>query len=538
MIVTTKSDIITIDGVDTRKKVFMVRGDESYAHSTNITLNRDESIDTGSDVKGFCLALTGEIYRNIGSSNIIIYDGEEILKTFDINDNQHSFRIDDLYLSYNVEHELYAVLKGNNQCMGSKSKKLNLSVPLPDELHTSITFNNVPTNIEANSSIPLNLTAKQSNVNVPDGTIVRIYDNNNHIADLETTGGVASMSITNVAQGRHTITASIEESATVTSVSSSIDVSAGYDIIFYECPSVFFNNADNIVKFKVQDYFGDSVSNATVNFTNQHKVTNSQGIATFTIRNINNNTNYSASVGTSSVSKLLNSFTVSSINIGSEDGIVATNYNEQINIKVNGEGYDGELPLTISDGESFKEAKVFGNKDYIYTYQGQGRGDVTITASCGNTGSSVQIEDLKMGYKALSYEYDLRVGMNLSEYTLDSKGMLIILKPTALNGAFNFITENPSNSIEFKLNGVQSAKYISLGLKNGGMYTFTNPSLQNTDVVKIVREDSQLLYYLNDELVHTNSVGDGITNMWEIGFTSYPDNKYPPRIRIDELKIK
>ena len=77
--VTTKYDKIYDEemGKEVRKKVFMIRGGEAYARSTDIVLTN--TTPTSGDIKGFLTSLTATVHRNIGSSKVVFYDGEEIL---------------------------------------------------------------------------------------------------------------------------------------------------------------------------------------------------------------------------------------------------------------------------------------------------------------------------------------------------------------------------------------------------------------------------------------------------------------------------
>ena len=405
---TTKYDKIG----DSRKKVFMIRGDEAYAHTTNITLEQNGNITTG-DNRGFKINLRGTIYRNLGSSNVTIYDGEEILSLIPIGDGEHSFSLNNLYLSYVYDHELYAVFDANSQCMGSKSKKIALNVPLPSTLKTSITFDNLPTQVNPNANVNVRMIARMNNDIVADGTEIKVYDNNVLVGTGETSDGVATVTINGMSQGKHTITASIEKSTTINATSSSADISCGYNMEFTTIPNIFMNNTNNTVRITVRDYYDAVVPNKSVSFASKTATTNNQGVATFTITSMTNGSTYTATCSGSTVSRTVNAFTVSSLNLSVEDGVTATNQDEKISIALTGSGYTGSIPTTITTSTGISNSTYLRNNDVTdWYYQGESAGDVTVSVKCGNLTKTVTIEDIQMGYKANSYQYNLDYSYN------------------------------------------------------------------------------------------------------------------------------
>ena len=313
------------------------------------------------------------------------------------------------------------------------------------------------------------------------------------------------------------------------------------NITYDTVPTVFYNGMSNTVKIRVNDWYGNGVGNATVSFNSTNTTTNSNGIATFNPTNMIDGQTYTATCNGCSVSQVMNAITVTDVEVKIiQDGICALNYSEPLTVTLSGEGYTGAIPVTITDGTNTKTVDIVPNTDYPYEYQGMGNGDVTITASCGTASDSATIEDLLSGYKGIDYDYNLTIGKDaISRAFKESDGILIVFasKVTGANQSVTFYTTEIPNSMEFVVKGVQKADKIKFGLLNGGNYIFNG--LTALDKVKIVREDTVLKYYKNDELVHTNQVGDAVLNMWEIKVLNFPiTEKLETRIRIDELKIK
>lgn len=517
------------------KKVFMLRGDEAYARSTDTALSYSNLV-TG-DIRGFKIDLTVNLYRTIGSSTVLIYDGDTVIKSVNVASNQSSVTISNVYLSYNVEHSLQAVYQGNSQCLKSKSKRIALTEPLPSSLATSIEFVDAPTQVSVDSDATLNLYAHIDNVAVPDGTPILLYVDDELIGQEDTSDGSATIHTGALELGLHNIQAVIEQSATVNRVESEIQISSGVNITYDSVPTVFYNGMDNTVKIRVNDWYGNGVSGANVSFNSTTTTTGSNGIATFSPRNMVNGETYTATSNGCSVSKVMNAITITGVDVELvQDGVCALNYTEPLTITISGEGYTGAIPTTITDGANTSTVNIVPNTSYAYEYQGRGGGDVEVTATCGTASDSVIIEDMLSGYKAMDYEYNLIMAKNVLNVTKDSNGILITTKNT-LNGDVTFYTEETPSSIEFNVKGCQNGQYLKFGLLNGGNYSFGN--ITALDKVKIVRENTTLNYYLNNELVYTNQVGDGVTNVWQIKFSDIPlTEKLETRIRIDELKIK
>lgn len=533
--VTTKT--MKIDGQT--KKVFMIRGDEAYARSTDTALSYSNLVS--GDIRGFKIDLTINLYRTLGSSSVLIYDGDTVIKSVNVASNQSSVTISNVYLSYNVEHSLQAVYQGNSQCLKSKSKRIALSEPLPSSLATSIEFIDAPTQVSVDSDVALELYAHIDGVAVPDGTPILLYVDDVLVGQEDTSDGTATIHTGALEIGLHKIQAVIEQSSTVNRVESNIEISSGVNITYDSVPSVFYNGTQNTVKIRVNDWYGDGVGNATVSFNGTTTTTNSNGIATFNPTNITNGQTYTATSNGCSVSRVMNAITVTDVEVKIiQDGICALNYSEPLTITVSGEGYTGAIPTTITDGTNTKTVDIVPNTDYPYEYQGMGNGDVTITASCGTASDSATIEDLLSGYKGIDYDYNLTIGKDaISRAFKESDGILIVFasKVTGANQSVTFYTVETPNSMEFVVKGVQKADKIKFGLLNGGNYIYNG--LTALDKVKIVREDAVLKYYKNDELVYSNQVGDAVLNMWQISYVNDSIiDKVDGRIRIDELKIK
>lgn len=528
--VTTKYDKIYDKelGKEVRKKVFMIRGDEAYARSTDIVLSY--STPVSGDVKGFKTTLTATVHRNIGSSKVVFYDGEEILGMADIGSGVHTVSLSDLYLSYVNEHEFYAEFKSNSQCLGSKSKKMKLTVPIPSTLETSITFNNPTTQINEGSTATVSATARVNNELVEDGTQILFYDNDTLVDTVETVSGVASTTVTPTGGGVHTIKASIEGSSSINPTTSSYNLNVGYNITFQQVPTII-NGVSNTVKVSVRTWSDTAVANASVSMTDATaQTTDANGIASFVYTNAVTK-DYTASYNNSSTTRRIYAYTPTSINITSESSIVGNGETLPISFTLNGNGNLISINGNVTGATlSPRNTLFFHNNDTeVRDYVGTGIGDVTLTASVGNVSKSYTIKDYLMYWtptlkKNASFSTNIAVNGSYSE---TPTGMLLV---GGGSSSMEFKTQTANCQMEFDV--VETTMTSCQIGTDENMTTVT--SFSANDSIKVVLESGTQKVYRNNALISTVSYTNPTT--WKIQFPSSLSGYQ--WVRINNLKIK
>ena len=103
-----------------KENVFMLRDDESYVSSTKTILTvTDPVVEEEYDYLMYGVDVTINVLREIGTSNVILYDGDNVLDSFDWSRSAISEHYD---FPVGTSHDLRAIFNGNRYCLTSQSK--------------------------------------------------------------------------------------------------------------------------------------------------------------------------------------------------------------------------------------------------------------------------------------------------------------------------------------------------------------------------------------------------------------------------------
>lgn len=475
--------ISTVYDKDLKQKVFMVRGDESYARTTDISLTLG-TITTG-DIKGLKIAtITINLYRTRGASSIVLYDGDEILHMQNINQGTSTVTLSNIYLSYGLDHNLWVEYKGNSSCLSSKSKITTVNKPIPSNLTAVITRNESTSQLTTGANIPINCTVTVNGSNVSNGTIVSIYIDGELNTTATTTSGVASTSISDISDGKHTVRLDVASSSGMLGNSLSYDVMIGYKVSIIQYPSPFVTGINNTFKTKVLNYNNSPVSSATVTMNSSSQSTNSSGIATHTISSYSGTTITATCNGNTSPSVTLDKFSPSSIDITYDYGtLMAT-------ATVYGMGTSSNwiVPLTFSIG---------GTSNTYYTSSGGTASKKitatgTLTVSCGSVSKTFSISDV-----ICSWSY----GTN-TRFTYTATGSVTEYPSYIGLGIFSSITLTSPNTtsertVDFTVASDNYDQYSSVVEIMVGNQTIAVSFNEETDYQAIITNNSMTLYKQN-----------------------------------------
>lgn len=294
---------------DIKKKVFIVRGDEAYARQTKSELILG-STTTDGRMKGFAKPITVNLYNTYGSGTVTIYDNDTAIYSRPITSSVTTFTVNDKYLAYGYSHTLYCKYSGSDYCLPNKSRKVSITVPVPDDLKVVITRNNTSTTqINHGANIPINVTATIDDEPVADDTEVLVYVDGEYKTTLTTTSGVATGNISGIADGKHSVMCVVEDGISVYGGSLTYDINIGYKVYILSYPNPFVTNLTNKATVQVTDYDDNPISGGTVSINSYSGTTNSDGIATITISSYING-QYYATYSDGSVSSNVASSTI------------------------------------------------------------------------------------------------------------------------------------------------------------------------------------------------------------------------------------
>lgn len=387
---------------DKRKKVFMVRGDEAYAHTVDVDLTY--STPTTTSIKGFKTSLTATLYRHQGKSTVVFYDGEELIKDGNLatTQNTSTYTLSDIYLSYGVEHDLYAVYIPNQYTLRGKSKTVKATVEFPESLKTNIIIDNYEPTIDENGDQYIVASIKQGSTDVDDDTPVKVYLDNEYYSTEYVDDGEISTTIASIEKGEHTFTLEVESSETLMYADKSQKFYSGYNVEITEAPTYFITGQDNIVKVKVTELDGTLKSGAGVTLASVQKFTDDNGIATFNFTSPVAGTYTASTHGSSSQSitfTVIDPTTIGIERYGSDSLNVA--YDNPYTIKIATPYPNADISVIKNDdSSSVGHLRLDENGEGYFTRTGQGKGETKYTAYYGEASNSLILYDYLTYWKS------------------------------------------------------------------------------------------------------------------------------------------
>ena len=247
------------------KKCFIVKDTESYARTTDIDLIVGSN--TYHNLESFTVPISVQVYRDTGSSEIAIWDNDDLLGIYSYTaslDSSTPTVLDSaLELSYNTRHSLRAEYRGNNDCLKSVSKYVPIEIETPPSVLTSITINNAVNSYVFNSiTLSFTVNATASTVSGHDTGTAHIYvDDEEFTTKSFTFNESATVSLDSVDDGLHTVRVVFDGDSYVTASTKEWQFSKG-GVVEISAPrnTVLTHSFDLTATLK--DYFGDEYQSA------------------------------------------------------------------------------------------------------------------------------------------------------------------------------------------------------------------------------------------------------------------------------------
>ena len=402
-------ELINEEKVITQKKVFRIAGDESYARTTNVVFSN--LTYSSRNTQGYILTAKVDVLRDYGDSTITIHDGDTVISVLNWSSTDSAKTITLPRLAWNVQHKLWISYDGNSQCLKSKSQVLEYSQPNPDLVDTTLSNNSAKVNYSADEEVTVSVKLAKTGGNASVGNReIRIFvDDVNYGTVTTNSSGVASVNVGYLSNGVKTVSAYFDGEDTLGDSSIVYNLYVGYILSIVEYPRVFINGVNNTVKVSVKDYAYNPINHIRVHFILGTPVyTDANGIATFTVTQMNNGVDYYAYLVdaphyTSNIIKAY-STDVMSIDISARDSYTGLNRSNPITVILNGTNIQSNIAVTL-------QAKVNGsnidsdingtyytdsNGQVTVDYVGGGNGLVSVTATCGDVSEDVTFSDVDM----------------------------------------------------------------------------------------------------------------------------------------------
>lgn len=270
-----------------KEKIFILKGDEGYARTTDVIANLITDFDDYDTHISSChVGVEIQVLRELGESTIDIYINDEV-KTIPWSYDNMDEIIDStwnengvywengkliigkyetspelietgLYLPYDVEHTIRVRYNGNKYCLGSSSKPIVFTVPTPNAFRSMLTLSSESPRYAPNTEIDDLSLLFQCENQIEEPKTVKIYDDDTLLAtatvekDVPTTVNVGVLS-----DGLHTLKAVFDGDDEAFGSTTQYYVSVGYNIGNLEYPSSVINGATGTLSCKVTDYFNE-----------------------------------------------------------------------------------------------------------------------------------------------------------------------------------------------------------------------------------------------------------------------------------------
>ena len=523
--------ISTVYDKTLNKKVFMVRGDEAYATRTDTLFEVIPTSDSYDSAKGYAVGISYDVLRDVGSSKISLYDGDELLAVYDwsssspkqyigVTGTEHD-TLDPtncLYLKWNKEHKLYMKYKGNSSCLGSKSQPITINETVPSELETTVHITNIHlSNGGLVFTVSLDVGGDSTKVACQNQPIYVFLDGVEVGLDLDTgDNNSVTGTIPNITDGVHTLQVMVLDTDTLVGADKVETIDVGYELqVAKPLFKPFINGINNGVRVLLSDSGGNPVTESDVSFAGETEETNDNGYAFFNILNIVDG-EYKASY--ESVDEKL---------YESEPFAVQT-YNPTLSISgtpMVAEG--GSRTLTVSLDQAYENIPIYvydpshtSHEDRSLVTESDGtksfdvspmRQDYTVKASVGTndlhlTEKSMKIETVNAyigrdyviknsnivfdncDVTTLSNYWSLRRKDNTAPYTISCRDA-----STVSHGyEFSFEIVSYTGIDNFKLKYNSAGQYVGVSLTGAGKY-------------RIKWDGSRVYIYRNNSLVTSKS---------------------------------
>lgn len=544
--------LITTYDSTLKEKVFVLKGEEAYAKSTDTVLtelNREE--DWNRHLDYMLIGFEVDVHRNVGESSIVLYDNEDVIDVIPFDLGSSSVRWEKYYdedtgewvdnrmkLAYDVEHNIYAKYMGNKQCLKSQSKVYQFSEEMPDAYLSALEFVDVDSYYDADYSVDINVQLVADDYY--DGETITLYDGGSLLATATTNNdGIAVFENINILQGLHNFVARFKGTEFLMSSETSMMVSGGYTISIIEKPSYIINNAPTTIKVIARDYLNNPKSNADITIqqyeddewvdVSSSVYTNRSGLASISptylttnpFRAINTQFDYVSDEQT------VNFYDDVEVSLSIEDNITAKGYSLPITGSVTNVSEPIEVNINYIGTVTTDE-----NGNFFASYKGTGEGSKTITASVYGASDSETIEDYvqywKVPSKILNRQYVLENYSILIPYT---NGFGLTLSPTA-GGS------NRWASINFNGTGYDiSFKVVSTNATIGVTGSNSEVQIKSGDTVRIRYTLDGSYYRARITVGGLNKLDEYIPSTTSrLGFKIY-NSTSAPNLIFDDLRI-
>lgn len=539
------------------EKVFIVKGEEDYARTTDTVLTEilHES-GTGIDpetgrredwnhwITHLKLEFRVEVKRNVGKGAVILYDNDAPLTdavAYEDNTEYVEWKYEDsetdnrVRLAYGVEHNITARYMENTECLPSVSKSYRFDEPIPTKFESTLSFVGLSEDYAPSSTISFQV--KLESENLTDDKEVSVYVDNelydDEVAIDGDTGLSETITLSNLDYGLHKVYAIFHGDNEVYACDKEDEFGYGYKFVNPVIPLTVVSGSPITTNITITNYHDEPISGVGVKMRladhsqdiSSSVTTDSSGIATITTSNMTNQpfvftsnnqdsssyTVYIINVLTEISANVLNSIATPQARIDyslSESGSVIAMKGIPINVTINSQS---SIKYTNDDGVA------------SFVYDNQGIGNLTVTASVDGLNSiETEIND-PLVYLNPKNPYNPSM-ISLSDgAVLDktSRGYLLRQQSSSSNLSLLSFPVDPSENwcMEFDYSLVNW--WFELYINGIALDIWTDGFIPESGNVKVKYDSTsnppKCMYYTEGELTYTQYFNDTSISSMNIG---------------------
>lgn len=366
------SKLGTIYDKDLKQKVFYLRGEETYAHTTDVSARMQITEAADAIVLDYWEIKT---FRDVGNGTVTIYNNDDVLQIFNWSNGSPNpvDALDDfeLEIDYNIDNNIRIEYSGNAYCMGSEYIFDTINKPnamaYPTEIQVS--SDNQYTH---NETVVIDASlVSQNHMDLVGEQEIMVYVDRTYFTTVTTEDDGTFSVTTNISNdGLHHIdflfTGADVSGGRIASSNIAFDISKGCKVSVADYPPIFYQGIDNTISIAVTDYMNQPVKNQTVIFNSTSNTTGNDGVATYTFSTLNNE-EYTITSDGASTKYTPNIAVISNIveDYPSSEFFSKTNVqSETLSFKVNGTNIQENIPISLG---IYKDSNLIEDLGTIYT---------------------------------------------------------------------------------------------------------------------------------------------------------------------------
>lgn len=507
------------DGTTKKSKVFMVRGDEGYAHQTQPVLKVLACNNPSSSIQGYKVYIKYDVVNDIGSSSVVLMDNDDVLGVYDWTDTDGETTIGSsstpaFYLNYGVEHNLYLKYKGNNKCLASKSDKITITQDFPSGFITSVVLGthswssgdlNIPFTLKQNGETGSSTQSKDVFFYLGDELVDTVTTNSSST-------GTAVIDGDKLKEGINTIDIEVFYDGTLSPYHGELSVEKGELLTISEYPTPFIKSADNTVKCLLTDFNGNPISGTNVTLMGSTDATDSNGIAEFTFTNITSGTYHASTSKSNSADVEFKQTEVTGVNFISS-GICVKDYTTNIRFVISTSD-NSHVPSNfkiLNYSGTVEVSRYFTSNTGGFAFVGTGGGHSTAKVTIANLDPyTVSFYDY-LGYANITDNFIMNIKINgkTSNISQTSNGYVMPnVRDSSTNTYYSRISCDVDGYYIFECTFNRNMKgKLSVISKRGGATEYTNTISSDFEYIdgtyKIQRNNNNLKVFKGNTLITT-----------------------------------